>query len=88
MTVDDALKAMAVLDGQQDGTEARALIVKALTKQLLQDPERFWDFYFETLNTANPSPYKRLAEELLKGGAVDETTTFGEAFALVDGEAA
>ena len=88
MTVDDALKAMATIDGEYDGTEARAVIVEALHWHLLESPEDFWEFYFETMNAAYLNPYRLLAERLLRSGAVTEETTFGDIPALLAWDAA
>jgi hypothetical protein len=78
MTVDDALKAMSAIESQRDGSEAKTVIVQALNRKLLEDPENFWGFYLETLNAAHLNPYSALAERLLRGGAVSEATTIGE----------
>ena len=75
MTLDDAVRAMSVIEGLRDGSGANAVIVQALNRKLLEDPENFWEFYFETLNAAHPNPYSALAERLLRGGTVSEATT-------------
>lgn len=78
MTVDDALKAMSAIESQRDGSQAMTVIVQALNRKLLEDPENFWEFYFKTLNAADLNPYQALAERLLRSGAVNEETTIGE----------
>lgn len=83
MTIDDALKAMAAIDGQHDGSEARAAVVESLYHKLLESPEEFWEFYFDTLSAAEPNPYRELAERLLQSGLVDEETTFGDMPAIL-----
>ena len=89
MTVTDALKAMATLEGQRDGSEARAAIVEALTERLLKDPEEFWDSFFETMSTLDPSPERVVAEKLLRSGVVNpETTTNGELRKILAADAA
>jgi hypothetical protein len=88
MTIDDVLRTMAVIDGQNDGSQARAVLVEALHLKLLEDPENFWEFYFDTLNAAHPSPYRILAERLLRSGAVNEETTIGDIPAILAWDAA
>lgn len=88
MTIEDAVKAMGVIEAQNNGTEARATLVEALNQKLLENPEVFWDFYFETLDAAGPNMYRELAERLLRSGAVDERTTLTELPAIVAWDAA
>jgi hypothetical protein len=83
MTVDDALKALATIEGQRDGTEARAIIVAALTEQLLKNPEEFWDVYIDTMSALDPSPFRALAERLLRSGAVHGMTTIADLPAIL-----
>lgn len=78
MTVDDALIAMARTDELDDGTDARAVIVEALHRKLLEDPENFWDAFFEALNELRPDPVREVAERLLRSGAVTEDTTIAD----------
>jgi hypothetical protein len=88
MTVDQALQAMAAIDGQRDGTEARAVLVAALNQKLLTDPEHFWDFYWEAVNRARSNHFRDLVERLLRSGSVDETTTLEEIPAILCWDAA
>jgi hypothetical protein len=87
MTVDDALLAMAAIEQQHDGTDARAVIVEALHRKLLEAPADFWEFYFETLSAIDPSPYRLLAERLLRSGAVHGLTTIADLPAILAAEA-
>ena len=79
MTEDDALKAMAAIDGQNDGTETRAAIVEVLHRRLLESPDDFWEEYFTRLDAVVPDATRQLAAKLLISGEVDENTSFGEA---------
>jgi hypothetical protein len=86
MTVDDALLAMARADELHDGTAARAVIVEALHHKLLEDPENFWEAFFEALNELRPDPMRELAERLLRSGAVHELTRISDIPAIVADE--
>jgi hypothetical protein len=88
MTVDDALKAMSAIESQRDGSQAKTVIVQALNRKLLEDPENFWGFYLETLNAAHLNPYSALAERLLRSGTVSEATTIGEISKILARDAA
>lgn len=88
MTISDALLAMARTDELRDGTEARAIIVAALHRRLLEDPNSFWDAYFEMLSALDPSPFRVLAEKLLRGGAVHGMTTIADLPAILEADAA
>jgi hypothetical protein len=78
---------MAAIDGQHDGTAARMVLVEALHRHLLEDPENFWDFWFETLN-AQHNHYREIAERLLRSGVVNDDTTFADIPAIVAWDAA
>ncbi|MDP9038402.1 MAG: hypothetical protein M3O02_03885 [Acidobacteriota bacterium] len=83
MNVEDALKAMSCIDQQHDGTEARAVIVDALHRKLLEAPETFWDAFFEVWDTLRPNNTRDLAERLLRTGAVHGLTTLGDAASVL-----
>ena len=78
MTIEDAVKAMGVIEAQNNGTEARAVLVEKLNQRLIENPESFWDYYLAVLDAAGPNSYRDLAERLLRSGAVDERTTLTE----------
>jgi hypothetical protein len=77
MSIDDALKALATIEGQ-----------RALTEQLLKNPEEFWDVYIDTMSALDPSPFRALAERLLRSGAVHGMTTIADLPAIFAAEAA
>ncbi len=79
MKVEDALIAMRCIDEQNDGSEARAAIVATLHQKLMEDPENFWDTFFETLNALQDDPFRELAEQMLRSGAVHGLTTIADA---------
>jgi hypothetical protein len=81
MKVDDAIAAMARVDELHDGTEARAELVKKLHERLIEDPEGFWDFFFETMEADNP--VRAQAERLLRSGAVNAQTSIGDLGAVL-----
>jgi hypothetical protein len=83
MTIDDALRAMAVIDGQNDGSQARAALVEALHRKLIEAPENFWEEFFAMLDAAQPSPTRQIAEHLLRSGAVTTEMTFGDVPAIL-----
>ena len=76
MTVNDAIKAFAVIERLHDGTQATSERMARLTQTLLEDPESFWVVFFEAV-TAD-SPFRVKAEALLRSGAIDATTKFSE----------
>ncbi len=79
---------MSAIESQRDGSQAKTVIVQALNRKLLEDPENFWEFYLETLNVAHLNPYQALAERLWRSGAVDETTTLRDLPTILAGDAA
>ena len=88
MTVEDALKAMTAIDGQNDGSDARMALAEALYLKLLEDPENFWEFFWESVNARQPSHARELSERLLRSGAVTEATTFDDIPAILAWDAA
>lgn len=88
MTVDDALRAMATIDGQNDGSEARMVLVEALHRKLLENPETFWEFFWESVIAATPNHVREQAERLLRSGVVTEETTFDDIPAILAWDAA
>lgn len=88
MTVDDALKAMAAIDGQNDGSNMRKALVEILYRKLLDDPENFWETYFEAMSETRPNDYREQAKRLLRSGVVTEDTTFGDIPTIIAWDAA
>ncbi len=84
MTTDDALLAMARTEELLDGTEARALVVEKLYRQLFDDPESFWEEFFAALNSFRDDPTKELAERLLRSGAVNGLTSIADLRSILD----
>lgn len=68
MTVDNALSAMASIDALENGTAERAAVVAELHLKLLQDPEGFFDCFFETLEGLRDDPMRLLCERLMREG--------------------
>ena len=83
MKVEEALLVMARIDGQADGTEARAALVAELYQKLMKDPENFWEEFFTQLDAATPNATRELAEQWLRDGVANESTTFAEADELL-----
>lgn len=62
MKVEDAIQMMSVLEASYDGTLKSAERIMRLNLILLEDPERFWDSFWEEFNAG--SPMRAKAEEL------------------------
>jgi len=60
VTIEDAVQIMGVIDGLRNGTSSRAAIVETLHSKLLEEPEDFWECYFEMLSAENPSHFRQL----------------------------
>lgn len=88
MTIDDALKVMSSIDGQNDGSETRMAIAEALHHKLLEDPETFWELFWESVSRAAPNHIREQAERLIRSGAVTEETTFSDIPAILAWDAA
>ncbi|MBW4039205.1 MAG: hypothetical protein HIU91_10085 [Acidobacteria bacterium] len=78
MEVTDSLLAMARTEELLDGTEARALVVEKLYRQLFDDPESFWEEFFAALNSFRDDPTRELAARLVRTGAVNGLTTIAD----------
>lgn len=73
MTIDEALRAVAVIESLYDGTEASKDKIVRLVNELIERPEMFWQRYLEIHN-----PPSQLAIALINSGAVDDQTTFAD----------
>ena len=78
MTVDDALRAMAVIDGQRDGGHSREAIVEMLHAHLLKSPEDFWERYFEVMDAVVPNQMRDLARELIMTGELTSDSSIAD----------
>jgi hypothetical protein len=88
MTEHETSQAMGVIEKQNDGSEARALIVEALKEKLIKDPDSFWNYYIDVMNESAGDPFGALAEQLLRTGKVTDNTTYGELYKILAAEAA
>jgi archaellum component FlaC len=77
MEVSDALKMMAVIEGLDDGTTEAAERIERLNSVLLEDPEHFFDEFWNEMN-----PIREETKELFRSGKITPETTFGEAWKL------
>jgi hypothetical protein len=81
MTIEDALKAMACIEGLYDGTQKGAEMIGRLVVELIERPDTFWEVYFETVSADNPT--RKQAETLMRGGKITPATTFGQALHIL-----
>jgi hypothetical protein len=77
MTPEDALIAMDRIE------ELRDAIAEGLHRTLIEDPDGFWDAFFETLNSFRNDPTRELAERLIRSGAVHGLTRIGDIPAIL-----
>lgn len=84
MDVTDALKAMTVIEGRYDGTEASAELVKALYEKLLCDPENFWEEFLTMVSNTLPNEVRDLAEKMIRSGEIEEHSTIADVKAALE----
>ena len=62
MTINDALLAMARIDGLHDGTPERTMVAEALHRKLIEYPETFWDEFFAVVNPPREEALNQLGQ--------------------------